>query len=253
MLAYDRMDYVLDEHGVPVTRWDGKTTKKHPVTGEDVPDEAARVPLERYVNPRPAEWPQADVVVGNPPFIGNKRMRLALGDGYVEALRGVWPEMPDSADFVMFWWHHAAQLVSAGRLSRFGFITTNSITQAFNRRVVQGALERGATPDSLLPSRASAKAVASTPASPRLHLAFAIPDHPWVDSADGAAVRIAMTVGAPGEGDGRLLNVMNEGAPEGDAVHVEFIEQFGSIYADLSIGANVAAAQVLRANSATRK
>jgi hypothetical protein len=43
--------------------------------------------------------------MGNPPFIGNKRMRLALGDGYVEALRDSWPDVPESADFVMYWWH----------------------------------------------------------------------------------------------------------------------------------------------------
>ena len=79
VLAYDRMEYVTDERGVPVSRWDGKTTKPHQVTGEAVPDETAQVPLERYVNPRRAEWPPADVVVGNPPFIGNKRMRTALG------------------------------------------------------------------------------------------------------------------------------------------------------------------------------
>jgi hypothetical protein len=50
-----------------------------------VPDETARVPLQRYVNPRQAEWPQADFIVGNPPFIGAGGMRAALGDGYVEA------------------------------------------------------------------------------------------------------------------------------------------------------------------------
>ena len=75
--------------------------KASPVTGEQVPDENARRPVEQYVNPRKAAWPEADFIVGNPPFIGNKRMRTALGDGYVEALRGAWPEMPESADFVM--------------------------------------------------------------------------------------------------------------------------------------------------------
>jgi SAM-dependent methyltransferase len=107
VLAHDGVDYVMDDKGIPVSRWDGRTMKKHPVTGEDVPDETARVPLERYRNPRPAEWPEADVVVGNPPFIGASTMRAALGDGYVDALRGVWPAVPESADFVMFWWHHA--------------------------------------------------------------------------------------------------------------------------------------------------
>src|SRR5690606_26084990 len=75
VLAYDRVEYVTDEHGVPVSRWDGETMKVSPVTGEKVPDETARKPLERYVNPRKATWPEADFVVGNPPFIGNKRMR----------------------------------------------------------------------------------------------------------------------------------------------------------------------------------
>ena len=79
-----------------------------------MPDETAQVPQWRYLNPRPAEWPQADFIVGNPPFIGNKRMREALGDGYVEALRGAWPDVPESADFVMYWWHHAAQLGATG-------------------------------------------------------------------------------------------------------------------------------------------
>ena len=116
-------------HGQPVTRWDGRTTKPHPVTGEQVPDERARVPVYRYLNPRPAEWPEADYVVGNPPFIGTARMREALGDGYAEAIRSVYPNVPDSADYVMYWWDKAAELARAGKIKRFGFITTNSLRQ----------------------------------------------------------------------------------------------------------------------------
>jgi hypothetical protein len=166
VLEYDRKEPVLDAHCKPVTRWDGQTLKEHPVTGEDVPDEAARTLVFRYTNPRKAAWPKADIVVGNPPFIGNKRMRSALGDGYVEALRKAWREIPETVDFVMFWWHMAAEATSTWLLSRFGFITTNSITQSFNREVIQTTTANG------------------------LSLAFAIPDHPWVDSLDGAAVRV---------------------------------------------------------------
>lgn len=247
VLAYDAVEYVVDARGVPVSRWDGKTVKKHPVTGEDVPDETAQVPLERYVNPRRAEWPQADVVVGNPPFIGNKRMRAALGDGYVEALRGAWSDMPESADFVMYWWHKAAGLVCSGSLSRFGFITTNSVTQAFNRRVLQAHLREGdgAAPPSL--AAESAECVGRGSPVP-LHLAFAVPDHPWVDSADGAAVRIAMTVGVMGVGEGRLVTVVGERAGGGDGLEVQTVERMGVINADLSIGANVGAAKPLQAN-----
>jgi hypothetical protein len=110
VLASDRVEYVIGEDGKPVTRWNGRTMKISPVTGEEIPDETATVPLERYVNPRKAEWPEADFVVGNPPFIGNKRMRLALGDGYVEALRSAWEDVPETSDLVMYWWHGAAGL-----------------------------------------------------------------------------------------------------------------------------------------------
>lgn len=193
VLAYDHVEYVTDKAGVPVTRWDGVTMKKSPVTGEDIPDERARKPVERYVNPRKAAWPEADFVVGNPPFIGNKRMRTALGDGYVEALRGAWTEVPESADFVMYWWQHAAQSTRQGQVEGFGLITTNSIRQIFNRRIIESQLEDRA-----------------------VSITLAIPDHPWVDSADGAAVRIAMTCAVAGSKAGRILAIAAE-APGDEA------------------------------------
>jgi hypothetical protein len=49
-----------------------------------VPDESSKRVVYTYVNPNPAEWPAADFIVGNPPFIGPARMRAALGDGYAE-------------------------------------------------------------------------------------------------------------------------------------------------------------------------
>jgi restriction-modification enzyme MmeI-like protein len=229
VLAWDRTEPLVDEHGVAITRWDGATFKKHPVTGENVPDESARIPLLRYINPRPATWPKADYVVGNPPFIGKQNMRPALGDGYVEALRIVWADVPDSADFVMYWWQQAATLTRQGKVQRFGFITTNSITQTFNRRILKQQLE----------------------ASPPLSLVFAIPDHPWVDSADGAAVRIAMTVGTAAQvgGEGTLALVTAEYEGDGEGVEVDLTIRKGQLHADLRIGANVTTAQPLSANS----
>jgi hypothetical protein len=103
VLAWDCVEPLLDADGKPVTRWDGRTTKAHAVTGELVPDETARVPVYRYDNPRPANWPAADFVVGNPPFIGPSMMREALGDGYTEALRRAHDTVPDSVDFVVYW------------------------------------------------------------------------------------------------------------------------------------------------------
>ena len=111
VLSWSSKQPDLDEHGQPVTRWDGRTTKPHPVTGEEVPDETARVLSFRYLNPKKAEWPQAEFIVGNPPFVGNKRMKHTLGDGYVEAIRVARPDVPESVDYVMYWWAHAADMV----------------------------------------------------------------------------------------------------------------------------------------------
>jgi len=225
VLAYDAQKPLTDQTGAVVTRWDGVTTKPHPVTGKPVPDETAQVVQWRYLNARPALWPEADFIVGNPPFIGAGAMRAALGDGYAEALRDAWPQVPESSDFVMYWWQRAAGLVAAGKAQRFGLITTNSLRQTFNRRVVQSALDEGA-----------------------VSLAFAIPDHPWVDSANGAAVRIAMTVGVAGNGEGRLLTVEAERSGEEGEVTVMLTEHHGLLHADLRLGANVAAAKPLLAN-----
>ena len=182
-------------------------------------------------NPRPAAWPEADFIVGNPPFVGASRMRDALGDAYTLALRRTYAgQVPDSADLVMFWWQRAAAEVAAGRAERFGFITTNSLRQTFNRRVMQPFLEGE---------------------QPPLALTFAIPDHPWVDSADGAAVRVAFTVAdqAEAQASGQLLRVLTERATVGDeAAEVTFSSQEGHIQPDLTIGANLDAVQGLQAN-----
>ncbi len=224
----------LDAQGQPVTRWDGRTTRLNAATGQQVPDEAARVAVLDYPNPHPTAWPDADFIVDNPPFIGTSRMRDLLGDGYTEALRKTYASrgVPESADFVMYWWHKAALAVRDGHALRFGFITTNSIKQTFNRQV-------------MLPFVGSDNAP--------LELSFAIPDHPWVTSEDGAAVRVAMTVAdrtRPGQAWGQLLTVQTEARPEGeDAADVTFTEQQGRVRPDLSVGADLDSAQPLKANA----
>ena len=238
VLAYDDVVPMRDAAGALVTRWDGVTFKRHPVTGEKVPDEAAQMPQWSYVNPRQAEWPAADFIVGNPPFIGASTMRAALGDGYTEALRSAWPEMPESADFVMHWWQRAALVVRCGGARQFGLITTNSLRQTFNRRVVERALAEVGAGGGV------------GQAAGKLSLVFAIPDHPWVDSAEGAAVRIGMTVGAQAlvAAGGRLLSVINEQSQANGEVAVQLEERVGLIHADMRIGANVAAATTLQAD-----
>ena len=227
VLAYDgEPELVRDEKGKPVTRWDGESMKTSPTTGEEIPDESKRAEVYKYKNPRKAEWPETDFIVGNPPFIGNWRMRSALGDGYAETLRAAYPDVPESVDYVMYWWDKAAELAREGAVKRFGFITTNSLTQAFARRVLQRHMD----------------------ATPPLSLVFAVPDHPWVDSENGAAVRIAMTVATRGDRKGRLCTVTRETETGEGSVEVFLQTETGRIHADLTTGADVASAQGLLSN-----
>ncbi|MBK5943308.1 class I SAM-dependent DNA methyltransferase [Halorhodospira halophila] len=226
LIEYDDVEPLLNEHGEPVTIWDG-TTKPSPVTGEPIPDEAYRAQVYHYINPRRAEWPQADFVVGNPPFIGSKRMRAALGDGYVDAIRSAWGgEVPDSADLVMYWWHIAAKYVKSGQVFRFGFVATNSLRQTFNRHVIANHVS----------------------SDPPLSLVFAIPDHPWVDSADGAAVRISLTVAQSGKSQGALQMVTKESHPDGGIPRVEVSSSQGLLNSNLTVGADVGSAFPLASN-----
>ncbi|MBK6459282.1 MAG: class I SAM-dependent DNA methyltransferase [Gemmatimonadetes bacterium] len=160
---------------------------RHPVTGELVPDPEAKLPYYEYVGARAAEWPRADFIVGNPPYIGEKRQRETLGDGYVEALRSAYTDLTDSADFVVYWWHQAAESVATGRAIRAGLITTNSIVQAKNRAVIEHASSRGA------------------------HVVWAVANHPWVEEIDGADVRVTMSVISRDRGRASLVVVDDTG------------------------------------------
>lgn len=230
LIEYDSREPELDDNGQPVTIWDGISMKVSQTTGELIPDETGRAIVYRYHNPRRAEWPKADYIIGNPPFIGASTMRRSLGDGYVDAVRQVFKGVvPDSADFVMYWWHTAAENVRSGNAQRFGFITTNSLKQTFNRRVLEPHLNDAKKP---------------------LSLTFAVPDHPWVDGNDGAAVRIAMTVGVEGEQAGQLRLVTREASNEArEAREVQFSQRSGKIFADLTVGADVTGATPLISNS----
>ncbi len=154
-------------------------------------------------------WPEADFIVGNPPFIGGQDLREELGNDYAEALWKANPRVPKSADFVMHWWDRAAHTLVADRspLIRFGFVTTNSITQTFSRRVIEHYLAKSPSPSgeeqpAKSPSPYGEGLGEGSPPSPEspqpppptppqgggepaehegtLSLILAIPDHPWI-------------------------------------------------------------------------
>jgi len=188
---------------------------------------------DAYPNPRQPAWPEAEFIIGNPPFIGGKDLRAELGDAYAEALWAGHPNMNDSADLVMYWWDRAADLLTrkGSKLRRFGLVTTNSITQVFQRRTVARWLS------AMNPNR--------TP----LSLVFAVDDHPWTKATrDAAAVRIAMTVAKAGAHEGELATVRHESGLETDQPEIELASVRGFINSDLTVGVDVTRAAPLNAN-----
>jgi hypothetical protein len=79
--------------------------------------------------------------------IALKRQLLHFNGGLfekAEALRRTYPDVSESADYVMYWWHMAGQLAREEKIKRFGFITTNSLPMINNRKILQHHLS--ATP-----------------------------------------------------------------------------------------------------------
>ncbi len=84
-----------------------------------------------------AQWPKADVVVGNPPFLGTKKQWGELGVAYSESLRAAYAgRVPGFADLVCYWFDKSRDAIEQHRLSGAGLVATNSIRGGANREVL---------------------------------------------------------------------------------------------------------------------
>ena len=112
------------------------------------------------------DWPEADVVIGNPPFLGTKLQIRQLGEEYVSRLRSTYTKrVPAGADLVCYWFEKAGRQIASGKAARVGLVATNSIRGGWNLPALQSATD-----------------------GHRIFEAWG--DEPWVN--DGAAVRVSL-------------------------------------------------------------
>jgi hypothetical protein len=134
-------------------------------------------------NPREPEWPEATVIVGNPPFLGVRMMRANLGDDYVDALFAAYASrVPHEADFVGYWHEKARAMVEVGKAKRAGLLATQGIRGGANRRVLERIKETG-------------------------DIFMAWSDEPWI--VEGAAVHVSFV----GYDDGTEIEKTLDGRP----------------------------------------
>jgi methylase of polypeptide subunit release factors len=126
------------------------------------------------------EWPTVDFIIGNPPFLGDKRMRRELGDAYVDRLRALYTgRIPGQSDLCCYWFEKARAHIAAGKCQRAGLLATQGIRGGANREVLKRIKESG-------------------------DIFWAESDRPWI--LDGASVHVSM-VGFNGEEEGtHVLN-----------------------------------------------
>ncbi len=84
------------------------------------------------------EWPDVDCIIGNPPFLGGKRLRTELGNGSVDELFRVYAgRVPQEADLVTYWFEKARSKVESGKAQRVGLLATQGIRGGANRTVLE--------------------------------------------------------------------------------------------------------------------
>jgi len=147
-----------------------------------------------------ATWPSANVVIGNPPFIGDKKMLRELGDDYTEKLRNTYAgRVPGGADFVCYWFEKACDAIKAGTLMRAGLVATNSIRGGKNREVLSHIVTNGS-------------------------IFEAWSDESWVN--EGAAVRVSLISFGNHTGSIRL---------DGQSVSVIHADLSGALLGDVAV------------------
>ena len=155
---------------------------------------------------RESEWPVADVVIGNPPFLGGKLLITHLGEDYVARMFVTYAgRVPAEADLVCYWFEKAGRQIASGKASRAGLVATNSIRGGANRRALEAATDKR-----------------------RIFEAWS--DEPWV--IDGAAVRVSLVCFSKAD-DALVAGIQLDGQPV-DEIYTDLTARRGAAGIDLT-------------------
>ncbi len=183
----------IDQYAVDLTRlslwigdiqWTMQQGLRHlsePILGQidQIECRDAILDTDNEGNPVPAQWPAAEFIVGNPPFMGSKQMK-ALDSHYVSQLRKAYSDMLDGrVDLCVYWHELARQQIVSGATDRASLLATQNIRRSFSRPVLERITESG-------------------------QIFMAYTDEEWTNN--GAAVRIAIIGQDNGNEDDVLLN-----------------------------------------------
>ena len=159
-----------------------------------------------------ADWPAADAIVGNPPFLGGSKKSGELGRDYFNTLNQLYdPHVPGGADLVCYWFHKARQHITSGHGLRCGLVATQAIRNGSNRKVLDAIV-----------------------ADQTIFNAWS--DEAWVN--EGAAVRVSLICFGNNETVGRV-SVETRNPPPADAADTQLLLNglpVARINADLTAG-----------------
>lgn len=77
------------------------------------------------------DWPEADVIIGNPPYQSKNKMIEEFGPAYLNRLHERFPDMPGRADYCVYWFRKAHDCLKEG--GRAGLVGTNTIRETYSR------------------------------------------------------------------------------------------------------------------------
>lgn len=244
-LAIDEL-HIADEKDLPLDNLDGNfrigdallTTLVTDGEGDD---------SDIYAGAIRTPWPEADVIIGNPPFLGAKRLKPERGAAYVNAIRKMYKQVPGMADYCVYWFRRAHDHLPACTMAdplvgRGGLVGTQNVR---NNQSRIGGL------DHIVKTGRITEAVDNQPWSGDAHVHVSIVN--WVKSVDPAVVPKQCRLWSPVESEPGAKKRRASGSGSADKVYELTFRKCGRISSSLANTTDVSAARSMSCNTTPQR